>query len=131
MNEWIRLFISMLVFCIGLYWLYCRGIAGSKCISAILFVFRPGKNQDMVTMDACTGWIRHIRRFRESRTYEFAFDAQLSEGNVEVVLLDKRKQPILKLNQQCPRQRLDLDGRSRYFLRWEFNGAAGKCELHW
>lgn len=58
-------------------------------------------------------------------------DAQLSKGDVELQLLDQEKQPLLKLNRQLMSQRIDLDGKSRYYLRWEFKGATGKCELRW
>lgn len=70
-------------------------------------------------------------RFRESRTYEFTLEAQLSKGNVEVILLDKKKQQLLKLNRQSPSGKLELDAKNRYYLRWDFKGATGKCELHW
>ena len=107
-------------------------IASTKCIVAILFVFLPGKNRDTAKMDACTGWVRHMGRFYENRTYSFVLDAQLTKGDVEVLLLDKKKQALLKLNRQFPSQAIDLDGRkSRYYLRWEFKSASGKCELRW
>ena len=70
-------------------------------------------------------------RFYESRTYTFVLDAQLSKGDVELQLLDKEKQPLLKLNRQLMSQTIDLDGKSRYYLRWEFKEATGKCELRW
>ena len=71
-------------------------------------------------------------RFYENRTYSFALDAQLTKGNVEVLLLDKKKHTLLKLNRQFPSQTIDLDGgNNRYYLRWEFKSASGKCELRW
>ena len=131
MNKWVYFLIFMAIGCAVMYLLYCRGIVGSRCIAAILFVFWPGRSADKATLDSCTGWARHVGRFRESRTYEFAFDAQLSKGGVEVFLLDQKKQPLLKLNQKFPNGKITLDGNSRYYLRWEFQSATGKCELHW
>lgn len=111
---------------------YWGAIAVTKCIRAILFVFLPEKTGDKVTLDACTGWIRHMGRFYESRTYTFVLDNSLTSGDVEVLLLNKRKQPMLRLNMQNPSQTIALDAeKSRYYLRWEFKGATGKCELHW
>ena len=111
---------------------YFLGIAVTKCITAVLFVFQPGKSRDRVLLDACTGWVRHMGRFYENRTYSFALDAQLTKGNVEVLLLDKKKHTLLKLNRQFPSQTIDLDGENnRYYLRWEFKSASGKCELRW
>lgn len=107
-------------------------IATTKCIRAIAFAFLPGKNRDLATLDACTGWVRHMGRFYENRTYSFVLGAQLTEGNVEVLLLDKKKHTLLKLNSQFPSQTIDLDRKeSRYYLRWEFKSASGKCELRW
>ena len=110
---------------------YLGAIATTKCIRAILFVFVPGKNGDKVTLDTCTGWVRHMGRFYESRTYSFLLDTQLSKGNIEVLLLDKKKHPILKLNEHSPSGTIALDGKSRYYLRWEFRSASGKCKLQW
>lgn len=111
---------------------YWGAIAATKCIKAILFVFLPGKIGDKVKLDACTGWVRHMGRFYENRTYTFALDAQLTKGEAEVLLLDQKKQPLLKLSMQDPSQSLYLEGEtSRYYLQWKFRHASGKCELHW
>ena len=96
-------------------WQYFRSIAISKSIVAILFVFRPGRDADKATLDSCTGWVKHMGRFRESRTYEFTLDGQLSKGDVEVTLLDAKKEPLMKLNQQSPVGKIDLDAKNRYF----------------
>ncbi len=110
---------------------YFWGIATTKSISAVLFMFWPGKNKDRVTLNACTGWVKHMGRFYESRTYTFVLDAQLTKGDVELLLLDKNKQPLWKLNRQSSSQTIDLDAKNRYYLRWEFKNASGKCELRW
>ena len=110
---------------------YFWGIAVTKSISAIQFMFWPGKNKDRAALTACTGWVKHMGRFYESGTYTFVLDAQLSKGDAEVLLLDKKKQPLLKLNRQSPSQTIDLDEKNRYYLRWEFQNASGRCELRW
>ena len=128
----IPLFIAFFVVVYAfIYILYCQGFAVLRRTSAIIFVFRHGKNADKATLDSCTGWIKHAGRFRESKPYEFFLDAQLSKGNVEVILLDRKKQPLMKLNPQSPACKIELDVRNRYFLRWEFKRATGKCELRW
>ena len=105
--------------------------AVSKSIAAILFVFRPCRDADRVILDSCTGWVRHMGRFSESRTYKFTLDAQLSKGNAEVLLLDAKKKPLMKLNRQSSTGTIALDGKNRYYLYWKFKDAAGKCELRW
>ena len=114
-----------------IYILYCQGFAVLRRTSAIMIVFRHGKNADKATLASCTGWLKHAGRFRASKTYEFFLDAQLSKGNVEVMLLDRKKQPLMKLNPQSPACKIELDVRNRYYLRWEFKSVTGKCELRW
>ena len=112
-------------------WQYFRSIAISKSIAAILFVFLPGRDADKATLDSCTGWVKHMGRFRESRTYEFTLDTQLSKGDVGVILLDANKELLVRLNRQSPTGTIDLDAKNRYYLRWKFEDATGKCVLHW
>ena len=114
-----------------IYILYCQGFAVLRRTSAIMIVFRHGKNADKATLASCTGWVKHAGKFCESKTYEFFLDAQLSKGNVEVMLLDRKKQPLMKLNPQSPACKIELDVRNRYYLRWEFKSVTGKCELRW
>ncbi|MBD5507958.1 MAG: hypothetical protein HDR05_07900 [Lachnospiraceae bacterium] len=128
----IPLFIAFFVVVYAfIYILYCQGFAVLRRTTAIMIIFRHGKNADKATLDSCTGWVKHAGKFRESKTYEFFLDAQLSKGNVEVILLDRKKQSLMKLNPQSPTYKIELDVRNRYYLRWEFKGATGKCELRW
>ncbi len=111
---------------------YLGAIAVVKCIRAVVFTFRPGKSADHTAVDSCTGFVRHMGRFYEDRTYTFILDAKLAKGDVEVLLMDRKKQPLLKLTPQNPTQTIALDGKtSRYDLRWNFKSASGSCELRW
>lgn len=103
----------------------------SKCIAAVLFAFRPGRNADRLTLNACTGWVRHIGYFPESGTYVFSLEAQLSKGTAEVVLLDRERRALVRFGPQCPAGSVELDAKRRYSLRWDLKGATGKCELRW
>ena len=114
-----------------LFWLYRQGLAVSKSIAAVLFVFRPGKNGDHAALDACTGWVQRRARFRESRVYEFCLEDQLSKGEAEAVLLDAQKQELLRLNRLQATGRVQLEKQGRYYLRWEFRKATGRCWLTW
>lgn len=114
-----------------IYLLYRQGIAASKCIAAVLFVFRPGRQADSASLDSCTGWVRHAGRFLQNRTYEFRLECQLSAGSAEAVLLDCQKRELLRLDQDNCRGKIELSGNSRYYLRWEFKNATGRCKLLW
>ena len=121
--------IIILVLGAVVYFLYSRGLAVTKSIAAILFVFRPGRDADRAELNSCSGWVRHMGRFHQGRVYEFSFEAQLSKGEAEVSLLDRDKRPLLKLNRQSPTGTIKLE--ERYYLRWEFQNATGQCELNW
>lgn len=129
MTKYFLLFTA--VACAAGYVLYRQGIAQSKCIAAAFYVFLPGRSSDRVAMDSCNGWVRRMGKFREARTYEFTLDTQLSNGDVEVFLLDQEKQEILRLNPYFPSQQVSLSEKSRYYIHWEFRNATGKCELNW
>ncbi len=92
---------------------------------------RPGKSADKVDLDSCTGWVQRVGRFHESSTYELILNTQLSKGEAEFSLLDRKKRPLLKLNRRCPSSRVELYADSRYYLRWQFINATGECELRW
>lgn len=131
MEKWLWGLILTAAVCAVVYLLYLQGFAVSKRITATLFVFRPGKGGDKVTLDSCTGWIRHVGRFRESRTYTFILDARLTKGDAEVTLVDRKKRQLLRLNKASSNATITLDKECRYFLRWEFKKATGTCELRW
>lgn len=112
-----------------IYLLYSQGLAVTKCIAAVLFAFRPGRDADRAELNSCTGWVRHMGRFHQGRTYEFSFEARLSKGEAEVSLLGRDKRPLLKLNRQSPTGTIKLE--ERCYLRWDFQNATGQCELSW
>lgn len=129
MNQWLYVPAFMAVFCAVMYLLYRKGVVSTKCIRAILFVFRPGKDADRFTLDSCTGWVEHRGRFHGCRAV--ALDARLSKGEAEVLLLDQDRRPVWRLSRQCPEREWEPEEGTRYYLRWEFKGASGKCELRW
>lgn len=113
------------------YLLYREGLMVTKSIAAVLFVFHPGKQGDSVSLDSCSGWVRHAGRFRESRIYTFHLDYRLSKGSAAVTLLDRQKRELLRLSQDSPAGEIKLSGNGHYFLRWEFQNATGSCALRW
>lgn len=121
----------MVIFCAVTYLLYRRGLAVSKCIRALVFVFRPGKDGDQATLDSCTGWVKHGGRFREGGRYAFSLDDRLTKGEAEFSLLDEKKRTILRLDRRLPEAEIELEGKSGYSLRWAFSGASGKCAVRW
>ncbi|MDE7262740.1 MAG: hypothetical protein K2N78_11885 [Oscillospiraceae bacterium] len=131
MWNWICAPLFLAVLGILIYLLYRQGFVMTKSIAAVLFMLYPGKNGDRATLNSCSGWARHAVRFRESRIYDFAFDCQLTNGDAEVLLLDRDKKQLLRLNRYQPSGRAALDPAGRYYLRWEFKSATGTCNLRW
>lgn len=119
------------VFSVLVLLLYRQDFAVSKCIRAILFMFQRGNRQDSVSLNSCTGWVRHRIRIRHTGTYEFFLDCRLSQGGAEVILLGPQKRELLRLNQYRTTGSTDLKSNTPYVLRWEFQNATGKCELRW
>ena len=111
--------------------LYCRGLMAAKSITAVYFLFRPGKSRDRASLNSCSGWISHRVRFREEGSCTFSLDLQLSKGDAEVFLLDGKKRELLRLNRQLSTGAAELKRKGRYYLRWEFARATGSCELRW
>ena len=59
----IYVFAALAVFAVFIYLLYRQGFAVTKSIAAILFIFRPERQADRVSLDTCTGWVRNVGRF--------------------------------------------------------------------
>ena len=127
----IYVFVALAVFAVFIYLLYRQGFAVTKSIAAILFIFRPERQADRVSLDTCTGWVRHVGWFHESRIYEFYLNCQLSNGDAEVTLLNSQVQALLRLNRNQPTGVIELEKKARYYLQWDFQRATGKCELCW
>ena len=131
MYEWLFSAAPAAAVCAAVYLLYRRGSAVTRRVAAVLFVFRHGRDADRVTLNSCTGWVRHAGRFRGDRTYVFVLDAELSGGSAEAALLDGKKRQLMKLDRQTPAGRIETKPKERYVLRWAFRDATGRCELRW
>lgn len=124
------LVLAALVF-LAVYLFFRRGPAVTKCLAALVFVFRRSKNGDNVRVSSCTGWAKHTVRLREGRVCEFHLDAQCLRGETSVSLLDGEKQELLRLTQYLPDRSICPVGSDRYSLRWEFKHASGEFALSW
>lgn len=123
--------VSIAAFAILLFLSYRHGLAVTKCVRAVLFVFWIGNQRDYASLNSCTGWVRHMRRFRRSQVYAFSFDCRLSQGEAAVILLDRQRRELLRLDRQKTTGSAALEKGVSYVLRWEFQNATGKCELRW
>ncbi len=111
------------------YILYQNGYMVTKAIRSIKFIgTERGKKASFM---ACTGTLKRIVLFRESRIYRFILYTELEKGSVEVYLLDSAKNVVLKLDQENAEERIMLDGTSKYTLVIRIQEATGYYELEW
>lgn len=128
--RWLLLVLALCPFALLLYAI-TPGIAVTKSIRAIVFVFRPQKGRDIVRVHGCTGWARHRVRPAADGTYGFTLDARLSDGDAQVSLLDESGQPLLTLDRGHAAETIALIQNGRYSLHWVFQNAGGTCALRW
>jgi hypothetical protein len=83
------------------------------------------------TFTSCTGQIRRIVRFRESRPYQLNFDCQLSSGEMSVELLDSDRKRMFLLKNGQKQVTVVLEKGKRYVLIFHFERATGSYSLEW
>lgn len=131
MRLWLGFLVFGTVTGVAAYLLYARGIMVTKMITAVFLVFRTGKNGDRASLNSCTGWVRHVGRFRASGLYTFTLDSHLSKGEAAVSLLDRDKRELLRLDRTSAGGTIALYRENRYDLQWKFQSATGICVLYW
>lgn len=95
---------------------------------AIMFI--GSKRGKEARFTSCSGYIRRIVKYDESKTYQFTFDTELSNGNVSVEILNSNKERVLFLK-QSGRVTVPLETGKRYYLMIRFESATGSYSLDW
>lgn len=91
-----------------------------KCIAAAEFVFFRDKDTDRTSLSSCSGTVKHMCKLCEGEVYEYKLDSQLTSGSVELILTDRKKQQILKLDNNNTVGKAEIDRNNRYYLQWKF-----------
>ncbi len=115
------------------YTLYINGYLVVKAIRALIFrgSVRRWKTRPAARVVACTGSVRKILKFKESRTYQFVFTAEISKGSITAEIQNRHKETILKLDETSPRGVIAVQSGERYYLVVRFKQATGRFELTW
>lgn len=123
-----KIIMVFVVLVIIYYFLYINGYMVLTSKRAIMFI--GSKRGKEARFTSCSGYIRRIVRFTESRQYEFTFEAELFKGNVSVELLDSSKKRVmfLKENRQGT---VSVEEGKRYYLMIRFESASGSYQLDW
>lgn len=111
----------------GMWLLYDRGLMVLNAKRAVSFVGNDRGRRASFT--ACTGTIRRILRFSESKIVRVVFSPVLSRGSVALELLDSQKQPLLRLDEACPTGSVSVEKGKRYHLIFRFQSATGEYTL--
>lgn len=129
MGKIIILFLSLgFVF----YILYVQGVLIVNTKRAVMFVGSiRGKDNCRANFTSCSGYMKRVIKFKESKTYSFVLHSELEKGEIEVKILDATKQPIMTLNHIKQTAMIAVDKKRRYYLIFTFKSASGKYELKW
>ena len=112
-----------------MYLLYRNGwmILNSKTAAS----FVGSKGGKAASFSRCSGSIKRIVRFPESRAYHVTLDCLLSQGSMTVTLVDPDKREVLRLTDGQNSAAVALEGKKRYTLILRFHSATGRYDLRW
>lgn len=115
------------------YILYSNGYMPVKSMGALYFVgtMGAGTNQCSASFKACTGQIKRVLRFRQSKTVNFTFKGNICKGDVEAFLLNRDQSVVLMMNSDCPEGTVQVLNGPWYYLVIRFNNAEGDYTLQW
>lgn len=134
MRTVIIVFAAVVLGCAIQYTLYINGYLIVKSIMALVFrgsARRWWKGRPAARVVACSGWVRKVIRFKESREYQFTFVSNVSKGSITTEVQNRKKETILKLDSENNHGFLAVDNRERYYLVVKFQKATGDFELTW
>ena len=121
-----------ILFCILMYFLYINGYMIINAKRAVTFIGSiRGRGMCGASFRSCSGYMKRIMRFRESRAYHFVLDAKLVSGEMEVEILDRDKKVIMHLDEHSPEAAIEVDAKMRYTLIVRFKSATGDFKMRW
>lgn len=107
--------------------LYSSGYMVVKSLSAVTFIGSSKGTGAQFT--SCNGSIKRIVRFKESGTFQYYLDAELSKGDMFVEILDSSKQSIMKLTRENNHASISVEDKKKYYLVVNFLSATGRYSI--
>ncbi|MCM1577427.1 MAG: hypothetical protein NC078_01345 [Ruminococcus sp.] len=129
--EFAPFIIFMVCFGGAMTFLHLNGLVDTACKAAVKFVRTREKDGERLSLLRCTGVITRVVKFDEDRTWEFTLDPELTNGNVSVTVLDRRKTELIRLDGDNSADTADFNKGERYYIKWNFKSASGDCSLKW
>ena len=116
-----------------IYVLYINGFMTVGNKKALLLIVKNSyfNKSCSAKFTACTGEIKRVVKFKESRVYIFNFDCTLEKGEVKVTLSDSKKRQIFTLTPENMTETVNAAAGKRYYLKFEFYKAYGSYRLSW
>ena len=111
----------------GMWLMYQNGLMVLNSKRALSFVGSDRGRRASFT--ACTGTIRRILRFSDSKTLRVVFSPVLTKGSVTMELLNSQKQSLLLLDETHPTGSIPVEKGQRYHLVFHFQSATGEYSL--
>ena len=124
--------IILLVTGIVIYLLYDNGYIGITSKAAVVFIGSfPKKTSWQATFTKCKGTMKRIIRFDVSKVYEFTLTSELDDGEVEVEIMNARKQVVLTLNADTTIGNIGVGDNRKYYMVVRIKSATGKYVVSW
>lgn len=111
------------------YILYLNGIIALTTKRSIMFI--GSLNGKKARFTQCSGTLRRIVRFKESRNYYFMLDSMLTSGAMDIELLDSKNNQIMKLDAFLKSKSVYVEEKEKYYLLIRFHKATGSYEFDW
>ncbi len=125
----ISIFVPILLLILILYYLYRNGFLFLNNKRALTFI--ASDRGKAAKFSSCTGSLKRVLFFHESRSYHFTFSCELSKGQMSVELQDEAKQPLFCLSGPLDCANLTLEKGRRYYIVYRFQSATGKYRIDW
>ena len=109
------------------YVLYAEGLMSINAKRAVLYVGTDRGRK--ARFSSCSGYVKRVLRFKEGREYRVAFVCALTEGEVSLEILDRKRKPLLSLDRETPEGRILVERRKRYYLVVHYKSATGEYTI--
>ncbi len=124
-----KIIILFFIIAAAFYFLYSAGLMSIQSKRAVLFLGSvSGKS---ARFSSCTGCIKRILRFRDSRSYRIFFNLELAGGDASAEILDSAKRTVLRLDSLVRSGSISVEKGKRYYLVLRFRSATGSYTLNW
>lgn len=108
------------------YFLYINGYLIVNAKRALMFVGAHwGKGIFNARFTSCSGYVKRVIRFSESREYRLNLEQELAKGRMWAEILNK-KEVVARVSAENPSVTFRADSKVRYRIVFRFEKASGR-----